>query len=239
MNWMFKAGTAYAKAMWHDFEKHVLHKEKKGHDDIWHKITKYLVVIPFEIILPVIILITLITCIMLIVPIAKLFGYDLSAVFANKQAALQAKLKPAMWIPGMNCLHSARQKWNSVAPAEQVYKELVAIVKKWEKSADKQGETYKIVEHTAKEMTLKVHCFSKLKWLDVLEVKVEVGPDMGGAVVNASSYSTGAAPLILPPYVGVFASAFLFWVPFVDFGSNKQRLEHLRSLLKVETEKEK
>ena len=56
-------------------------------------------------------------------------------------------------------------------------------------------------------MRAKLYYFSpKMKWLDVLDIHVNVGPDLGGSVVDALSYSTGVAPLIFPPYVGVFLS---------------------------------
>lgn len=61
-------------------------------------------------------------------------------------------------------------------------------------------------------MVIKVNCWSRYKCLDVMDFKVMVGDDMSGTEVDAGSYSTGIAPLILPPIFGVLASAVRNWV---------------------------
>jgi hypothetical protein len=56
-------------------------------------------------------------------------------------------------------------------------------------------------------MFVKVQIFSPLmKFLDVMELKCDVGEDMGGATIDAFSCSTGAGPLSLPPFFGLASS---------------------------------
>ncbi|XP_055357658.1 uncharacterized protein LOC129602608 [Paramacrobiotus metropolitanus] len=224
--------VAYIIELWHEFVAYVTHEEKKGKSGFWHSIQTYLIAIPIGGILTALAIVALVAALLLMVPICRLFGYDLGGLFAKKQAHLQAKWKPATWIPCFCDFHSAKQKWVSNKSAEEVHGEIVSALKKLEHAKDNvSGDKFEVIKADNKKLEVVAHCFSKNKWLDIVDIKTEIGPDMGGAVVRAGSSSTGAAPLILPPYIGVLTSAALFWLPFSDFGSNVKRLDRLRSMV--------
>jgi len=213
-------------------------RKKKPEKGFFHPLNKLLISIPISIVVLAIIVTMLIVAVMSIVPIARLFGYDLASMFARIQAKYQDKFRPSMWLPFLSGQHSTAQKWSSITPAEGVFKEIVQVVKNLkQKQKDAGGEVFEIVETDQKNMFVKVHVFSpKMKCLDVVEIKCDVGEDMGGAVVDAKSFSTGAGPLSLPPPFGIFSSMSLFWLPFSDNGKNKTRLDNIRSALRSDVQ---
>jgi len=225
--------------LWHEFAQTVHLEEKKAEKGFFHPINKFLITLPIGLILLVLGIITLVAAIMAVAPIAKLFGYDLASWFARIQAKYQDKFRPSMWLPCFSDKHSTRQKWTSITPAQDVFKQILQAVKGLQqKQKESGGEVLEIVETDQKNMKMKVHVFSpKMKCLDVVEIKCDVGEeDMGGATVDASSFSTGAGPLSLPPPFGLLSSMSLFWLPFSDSGKNKKRLDDIRSAIRSDVQ---
>lgn len=223
----------YLIAFWHEFARTVHLETKQGKQGFWHSLNTWLVAVPVGGFLIFMGLLALLTALMLTVPIAKLVGYDLGDKFAKMQAKLLEKLRPAMWLPFVAGMHSDKQRWVSVSPAEAVFGDIVKAVKRM---GDGSKGSVDVVEVNKKEMTIKVHVFSpQMKCLDVMELKCGMDAnEMGGTAVEACSFTPGAAPLALPPYVGLVSSLFMFWLPFSDGGSNKKRLDDLRQSLQTE-----
>jgi len=214
--------------IWHQFATAVHLEQKKGKTGFLHTMNMTLVQIPIGGILLIVVLLVLFAAMMLAVPVAQMFGYDLATFFAKKQAKYQDKLRSSLWISPFAKMHSSQQKWESTAPAEAIFKNILTVVKNRVASKGKDRETTEIVELDHKNMSVKMHVFSpKMKALDIVEIKCEVGEDLGGTKVTASSFSSGAVPLALP--FGLFANLASFWLPFSDHDANKDRLDEIRS----------
>ncbi|OQV21341.1 hypothetical protein BV898_04821 [Hypsibius exemplaris] len=222
----------YVMKLWHGFAEAVHLEEKKGTQGFWHRINMALVAIPIGGILLVLGLVVLFAAIMMTVPIAKMFGFDLAARFASIQARCWTSFVLPRGSPVYNTMHSNRQKWTSVTPAEGVWKDVVKSVNALAKKEG--GEAVEVLDVNHKNMSVKLHVFSpKMKYMDIVEIKVQADPEeMGGTAVDVYSTSAGKAPLSLPPPFGLLMSMALFWLPYSDNGSNKNRLDSIRSSLR-------
>lgn len=111
------------------------------------------------------------------------------------QASLQAMLRPAMWLPGVRNLHCHKVTWQSDRPQLDVLAALVNAVQQI-KATDDTGAFYDIHKVDKDKFFLRVFCFTRAEWLDVVEIEV------------------------LKDQIEVF-----FWVPFYDNKFNQNRLD--------------
>lgn len=144
------------------------------------------------------------------------------------QAAIQAQLQPAAWLPtSLRDMHRGEEEWTFASSSiESVFSNYAKIL---EEKLDKKSSfakcfKLKSVDEATKTITL--HYLTKnAKWLDVYTLKFS--DSESGVKCKAVGISTGFLPLILPfaPVLNVV----LFWLTFHDHGFNEKGLEWLRS----------
>ncbi|CAC5379886.1 unnamed protein product [Mytilus coruscus] len=135
------------------------------------------------------------------------------------QGPLQALIRPAMWIPGIKNLHSHFVTWQSDKPPTEVLAALVRAIKQI-KSADDTGSYYDIHKINKEKYFLRVFCFTRAEWLDVVEIEIKEDS------IEAKSFSSGFLPLFIP--FAFILNCVFFWVPFYDNKLNKARLELIK-----------
>lgn len=140
------------------------------------------------------------------------------------QAPLQCLLRPAMWIPGIRNIHSHKVTWESDKPSIVVLKALVSAIDAI-KQKDDTGAYYDIHKVNTETFFLRIFCFTRAEWLDIVEIKVKEGS------IQAKSFSSGFLPLFIP-FAFILNCAF-FWVPFYDNKLNKARLELIKQYTDV------
>lgn len=73
---------------------------------------------------------------------------------------------------------------------------------------------------------------ARMKWLDLIELRVCDGPEEGKCEIKAECKSTGVCPMIVP--MAPVMNLFLFWIPFGDGGKCAQSLLAVRKALRSE-----
>lgn len=135
------------------------------------------------------------------------------------QAPIQALLRPAMWMPGIRNIHSHSETWESDKPPEEVLTALVRAIEHI-RQRDDTGAYYDIHKVNKEKLFLRVFCFTKAEWLDVVEITVK------GDCIQAKSFSSGFLPLFIP--FAFIINCVFFWFPFYDNKLNKARLELIK-----------
>ncbi|XP_077996130.1 uncharacterized protein LOC144449467 [Glandiceps talaboti] len=149
---------------------------------------------------------------------------------SSLQAPIQAFLRPAMWIPGLNRLHSHKERWQCPESAPGVcLDELVLAVSKAD--ATDKINTYKIKKIDNERYTAQIYSFTRADWLDVVEIEFMPGRDKG-TEAEALSFSSGILPAWFP--LCFFFNCVLFFFPFYDNQFNKARLAHLRECMSID-----
>jgi hypothetical protein len=124
------------------------------------------------------------------------------------QAAVQAWLKPAMWVPGVRSFHSEQHEWRVAAPAGQVLEAVLAAAGELSRRGWSQYEVDKAGRRVVLNYLTKVAC-----WLDQVELRFEeAGPS--STVVRVHAYSTGMLPLLIP--LAPLLNILLIFFPFLD-----------------------
>ncbi|XP_070571756.1 uncharacterized protein [Ptychodera flava] len=145
------------------------------------------------------------------------------------QAPIQAFLRPAMWIPGLNKLHSHRERWQCPdATPDVCINELVMAVSKADVT-DKIN-TYRIKAIDTERCTCQIYSFTRAEWLDVVEIEFMPGREQG-TEAEALSFSSGILPTWVP--LCFLFNCIFFFFPFYDNQLNKKRLEHIRDCMSV------
>ncbi|XP_052802002.1 uncharacterized protein LOC128232473 [Mya arenaria] len=141
------------------------------------------------------------------------------------QAPVQGLLRPAMWLPCFHRLHSHTETWRvDVEPAGFV-KALQETVCALNDRGDFR-ETFDIHRVSADGGFVRLFAFTRAEWLDVVEVT-----RTNNGTYTVTSFSSGLFPLIIP--FACILNLAMFWVPFLDNGCNKRRLQEVRSSLAI------
>lgn len=139
------------------------------------------------------------------------------------QAPIQCFLRPAMWIPGLNRLHSVTQTWHSAD--YNVQKNIECVERALAKVIDKDTTHSDFIVNKVEPDFLQILVFTRAEWLDVIEMEFKDN------VIKIWAFSSGFLPLFLP---GAFLlNLAFFWVPFMDMGMNKTRLKWIFSQLDI------
>ncbi|XP_064620353.1 uncharacterized protein LOC135483406 [Lineus longissimus] len=144
------------------------------------------------------------------------------------QGPVQAILRPGLWFPGVNRLHSHRECWElpiDVTPIQFIEMITTAVDKIQGEDEEKRvcmsKPTYQIHKTNPETGFVRILCYTRAEWLDVVEIHLSTG--------KVISFSSGVLPTWFP-LCFVFNS-LLFWWPFFDFYLNKERLARMRTLL--------
>ncbi|XP_060067310.1 uncharacterized protein LOC132547554 isoform X2 [Ylistrum balloti] len=109
------------------------------------------------------------------------------------QAPLQSLLRPAMWIPGCNKLHSHTEIWRSDAVgADALLEDIINTVPDLTTKSDRTRSTYVINKVEEERGFVRIFAFTWANWLDVMEFTLK------GNKVQARSFSSGFLPLSIP-----------------------------------------
>jgi hypothetical protein len=124
------------------------------------------------------------------------------------QAAVQAVLKPAMWLPGVRRMHWEIHEWE----LEESVEAAMSLV--WDCAFDgSRGWSQYKLDRAGRRMVL--HFLTpKAKWLDALELSFSAAGTGGGTRVRVSAFSTGMLPLSIP--LAPLLNVALLWFPFGD-----------------------
>lgn len=99
-------------------------------------------------------------------------------------------VRPAMWVPGLNKLHSHRDVWflpgqppaEATAACEQVLRDL--------------ADSLPVIVAKSSNNFVRGYSYTKAEWLDVIELRVSAHQD--GSMVKAVSFSSGFLPTAIP-----------------------------------------
>eukprot|EP00611_Tribonema_gayanum_P009622 TRINITY_DN1943_c0_g1_i1.p1 TRINITY_DN1943_c0_g1~~TRINITY_DN1943_c0_g1_i1.p1 ORF type:complete len:166 (-),score=46.57 TRINITY_DN1943_c0_g1_i1:532-1029(-) len=132
------------------------------------------------------------------------------------QADIQKVLKPAMWLPVIRTPHYYSERWTSdggdaASFLEDVQKSVAAL----ESSTRDDGTLFRL--STAAGDTVTVCCFTKSRWLDLVDIKV--AHESGKTQATVRGYSTGLFPLSIPG--AVLLNPLFCWFPFDDHGFSR------------------
>ncbi|KAK7475042.1 hypothetical protein BaRGS_00033723 [Batillaria attramentaria] len=146
---------------------------------------------------------------------------------SRAQAPLQSCLRPAMWFPGINRLHSHTEVWrtDTSTPQQNIESIQRALMKVIEN--DKTRSDFYI--NKVESYFLQIFVFTRAEWLDVIEMHFEHDK------IKIFAFSSGFLPLFLPG--ACLLNVVFFWVPFLDWGMNEKRLRWLQSQLDVPMER--
>ncbi|KAK3596528.1 hypothetical protein CHS0354_013207 [Potamilus streckersoni] len=117
------------------------------------------------------------------------------------QSPIQALVRPAMWLPVLRKFHSYSETWKIDASLDNFMTSVLAAVSVLIEM-DTAGTYYDVHKVDSKDGFVRIFVLTWAEWLDVIEIK-----------------TTGNN-------VEIF-----FWVPFLDFGLNKTRLQKLREAM--------
>ncbi|CAH1801303.1 unnamed protein product [Owenia fusiformis] len=139
------------------------------------------------------------------------------------QGPLQAFLRPGLWFPGLNLLHTCTEQWVSTEPPDVLLDDLVHSIEAYSQLEQRESWCNIIQLHKVDRENNRVTilAYTRAEWLDVVEIDFNTG--------KARSFSSGIFPTFLP--LAVLLNCVLFFVPFLDHGVNKKRLDKLRSLM--------
>ncbi|KAK7088179.1 uncharacterized protein [Littorina saxatilis] len=139
------------------------------------------------------------------------------------QAPVQCCLRPAMWVPGLNQLHSHREKWKTEGSTSQINLDSVREALPRVIQADKTNSDF--IVSKVESNFLQIQVVTRAEWLDVIEMWFEDNE------IKISAFSSGFLPLCLPGAC-LFNLAF-FWMPFSDMGMNAKRLKWIVSQMNI------
>ncbi|PAA55635.1 hypothetical protein BOX15_Mlig034422g1 [Macrostomum lignano] len=144
------------------------------------------------------------------------------AWFVLLQASIQAWLRPAIWCPLLNRVHSYREVWRTgESEAAELVDSVVKTVNRFNR--DKHLNCDWLIGSANREagQVTVLNLTARCRWLDIIVIDLRRG--------SATATSTGLLPLLLPlaPLLNLLAFAF----PFSDLVTNSKRLASLRQAL--------
>lgn len=153
------------------------------------------------------------------------------------QAAVQAKLKPAAWSPGVRHMHSHSKTVQHVGSCDVVWKRWIAVCRYLNGLEEGVRRDQWLFGHVTVDHVNKTSGRIRLRlispsaaWLDVVEIRVEESPE-GCVLSKLWGCATGIVPMKVP--CAPLFNVVLCWVPFADHAPGKEkrqseyRLEHL------------
>ncbi|XP_033748002.1 uncharacterized protein LOC117333004 [Pecten maximus] len=142
------------------------------------------------------------------------------------QAPIQSFLRPAMWVPGCNKLHSHKEIWRSDSVgADALLEDIINTVPDLTE-CDSTGSTYVVNKVDEERGFVRIFAFTWANWLDVMEFTLR------GNKLQARSFSSGFLPLSIP--FAAILNCVLFWIPFYDKKFNRTRLDALREAMSAD-----
>ncbi|VEU38645.1 unnamed protein product [Pseudo-nitzschia multistriata] len=148
------------------------------------------------------------------------------SVVSGLQGGIQDKVAPGHWIGQFIGLNSKTEKWEFPnSTPEEVSKALVDVLTSL--TEDRKAKLYmpEFEIQTADASKLHVLTWTKLEWLDTLDVTFRP-KENNGCTATASFYATGFLPTNIPG-APLFNVAF-FWFPFASPGPRGEMLQSFR-----------
>mmetsp|Transcript_11837 Transcript_11837/g.30019 ORF Transcript_11837/g.30019 Transcript_11837/m.30019 type:complete len:233 (+) Transcript_11837:78-776(+) len=159
------------------------------------------------------------------------------SVVSKIQGPIQDTIAPGHWIGQFVGLNSRKETWDFPKNTpEEVSKALVDVIEGL--TPERKAKLYMPEYQIQKADARKVHVltWTKLEWLDTLDVTLAANAD-SGCVAKASFYATGFLPTNIPgaPILNVGMA----WMPFASPGPRGEMLQgfRLRALKGLVTKK--
>ncbi|XP_028400289.1 uncharacterized protein LOC114523530 [Dendronephthya gigantea] len=148
-------------------------------------------------------------------------------ILSAAQSPLQAKLRPAIWLPGIKNLHSCNKRWQITELTPEI------CVQKVVNAVASLAENEKIVLHKVdrERNTVQIFSYTRAEWLDVVEIEFYPG-QFSGTEGNARSFSSGFLPVWFP--LSFVFNTIFFFVPFYDNQFNKKRLARIKQAMELD-----
>ncbi|ESP00984.1 hypothetical protein LOTGIDRAFT_172913 [Lottia gigantea] len=140
------------------------------------------------------------------------------------QSGIQNFIRPG-WCPGIRSLHGHQETWKCIENTEERMREILNGLYRLVQDDD-TGSFYDV--HLITNDFIRILVFTWAEWLDVIEIKLH--PE----ITYVKSFSTGLFPLSIP--FACLLNVIFFWVPFLDKGLNKERIEKLRHRMALQLE---
>ncbi|XP_012942979.1 uncharacterized protein LOC106012991 [Aplysia californica] len=158
-------------------------------------------------------------------------GKPWASVVSKVQAPVQNFLRPAVWVPGLRNLHSHRETWTLPSDSHQnnlesVLGALMTVIKE-----DKSGSFWDVQKNDLQVARgfIRVFVYTRAEWLDIIELTFK------GTEVQVWSFSSGFLPLFIP--FACVLNVPLFWIPFLDNGLNKHRINKIVKAMDVSVDR--
>ncbi|XP_071790678.1 uncharacterized protein [Asterias amurensis] len=146
------------------------------------------------------------------------------------QGPLQAKMRPAMWVPGIRLAHSHKEKWSCPdSQPEACVDEIIRAVETVQ-ALKETNSTYLVSKVDREKFTIQILNWTLVEWLDVVEIEFKHGQEQG-TEAECLSFSSGLFPTWFP-LCFILNSIFCI-VPFWDKHFNRDRLERLRLAMQI------
>lgn len=151
---------------------------------------------------------------------------QMTCLIADCQSPIQAKLRPAKWLPFFRRLHSAKENWKIDLPMDEAFSKVQDSVNQLsDKSYNGQIPFhYRAGRVSWPKQEIHVFCYTKAQWLDVAELHFEQDGE-NSTLVKVESESTGLFPLVIP--FAFVLNIFCFWFPFLDHGKNQMWIDNI------------
>ncbi|XP_076319151.1 uncharacterized protein LOC143230050 [Tachypleus tridentatus] len=148
------------------------------------------------------------------------------------QANIQAVLRPGVWLPGVRFPHQYQETWHVAANPTVCSQAVVEAVSNINQQ-DNKGKYYQInrVKVDNNSAFVRILCFTRMRWVDVVEMKITCELDKGSNIV-VRSFSSGILPVWIP--ASFIFSCVMFIVPFYDKGRNAKWVKAIRDTLGIE-----
>lgn len=151
------------------------------------------------------------------------------------QGNIQARIKPAMWIPLIRSLHLYEETWSIAANPVVCSQDVLHAVSQL-RTRSLRGNVFTVgfVQESAENSRLEIVVYTKMRYVFVIRLKFIADSASGRTVGHARSFASGVMPAWFP--LGFFFSSLFFFLPFHDCGFSALWLRMLRKSMTIPVE---
>uniref|UniRef100_A0A2L2Y814 Uncharacterized protein n=1 Tax=Parasteatoda tepidariorum TaxID=114398 RepID=A0A2L2Y814_PARTP len=150
------------------------------------------------------------------------------------QGAIQAKLRPGIWIPGIRSPHLYEEVWKVSANPIVCSKDILqAVTKLHRRSLRGNVFTIEYVEEKAERSEIEILVYARCRKVYVIHLTF-VNEETGGCIAKVRSFSSGLFASWFP--LNFIFSSIFFFIPYYDFGRNANWISMLKSQITIPIE---
>jgi len=149
------------------------------------------------------------------------------SIISKVQGPIQDIIAPGHWIGQFVGLNSRKETWDfpNNTP-EEVSKAMVEVLEGLTPERRTKLVMPEFEIKTANDKKIHVLTWTKLEWLDTLDVTLAPTSSKGGCVAKASFYATGFLPTNIP--LAPLLNVAMAWFPFASPGPRGEMLQDFR-----------